>query len=190
MAQDDHGIDPLAVDGEPDGDEMKRRREAKQKADAADKQTEAAANGAAIDDQPDDGDEDQATLFPDGSIDGDAKITIKNILPPAKKRTHEAKMGSTAVPMLHGLVRYGEHIELLVTVEAGQVSEVPDFTGKRGEDRVVMGVKDVQMFAPIHVQSAVGMMNRDQVLEVLAVCGVDTSTKKVRDLLGLSAAAA
>lgn len=124
----------------------------------------------------------QIEMFPQGTIPGDAKVTLKNIAPAGTGRKHEAKMRATAIPMTSGLVRYGEKLELLVTVEAGQVKEVPeldeaDSSGKRK----LTGVKDVQEFRPIFVQDGSAMFTREQVIDLMAQAGVPD--EKVAELL-------
>jgi len=119
-------------------------------------------------------------------VPGDHKVTMKNIVPAGKGRKTEAKMGSTAIPLRDGLVRYGELVELLVTVEAGKVSEVPDLEETdAGGRRALLGVKDVQFFRPVMVRSAQDVLTVDQVVDILeSRFGIPRSAEKVAEVFG------
>jgi hypothetical protein len=198
MAKDEHGIDPKATDGVPNGrteeDQLamtRARKKAAEEAAAARSDEEAAAamgakRGAPIDDQPDDDGDERPEMFPQGSIPGDHAVTMKNIAG-GKGRKTEAKMGATAIPLRDGLVRYGKLVELLVTVEAGKVEEVPELEEQdAGGERKLLGVKDVQRFRPVHVRSAAGVLTTDQVLDILERhFGLPRSADKVREVFGL-----
>lgn len=177
------GITPKAADGEPNGDDAKMQDEMDE---LARKRAGNGGNGRPIDDQPEDAEPTEAEMFPSGSIPGDHAVTMKNIVPAGKGRKTEAKMGATAIPLRDGLVRYGKLVELLVTVEAGKVEEVPDLEEQdAGGERKLLGVKDVQRFRPVHVQSAASMFTLDQVLDILEQhFGVPRTADKVAEVFG------
>lgn len=188
MAKDsDTGVDPRAKDGVPNGDD-----DAKMQAEMDELAARRAGNGRKgqpIDGQEPEGEEHEPTeaeLFPQGAIDGDHSVTMRNIVPAGKGRKTEAKMLSAAIPLRQGLVRYGELVELLVTVEAGKIEEVPDLDGDEGTDRrKLSGVKDVQRFRPVHIASAAGVFTLDQVLDILeSHFGVPRTADKVAEVFG------
>lgn len=194
---DEHGVNPSAKDGEPNGTpeaelELERRRQAKaereKSEEAATGMSDHGKRGRPIDDQPN-GDEEspEAEMFPQGAVPGDHKLTLKNIVPAGKGRKTEAAMSRAAVPLLDGLVRYGEHVELLVTVEAGSVNEVPDLVAEEASDqRVLKGVKDVQSFRVVHVRHAADLLTTDQVLDILErEFALPRTATKVREVFGL-----
>lgn len=186
MAKDENtGVEPRASDGQPNGDDdAKLQHEMDELA-----QKRAAQKGRPIDSQ-DNGDDDEhepteAEMFPQGAIDGDHSVTMKNIVPAGRGRKTEAKMLSAAIPLRQGLVRYGEHVELLVTVEAGKVEEVPDLEDEGSDRRKLLGVKDVQRFRPVHITSAAGVYTLEQVLDILEThFGVPRSADKVAEVFG------
>lgn len=192
MAKDadpDTGVSPKAKDGEPNGkteDEKAMQREHDELAMHRARAREGIAvddKGKPIDGQPD---EPEPELFPQGSIPGDHKVTMKNIVPGGKARKTESKMGAAAVPLLAGLVHYGELVELLVTVEAGKVEEVPDLEEpESGGRRRLLGVKDVQHFRPVHVRSAEGVLTIGQVVDLLEErFGIPRSSDKIMEVFG------
>lgn len=202
MAKDDDtGITPKAKDGVPDPDqadadnELARRAALKAEREAAE-EAQVTGNGKRRRGQPidtqagdDDGDDEPtaAEMFPQGAVAGDHKVTMKNIVPAGKARKTEAAMSRAAVPLLDGLVRYGDHVELLVTAEAGAVNEVPDLEDQESSDRrVLRGVKDVQTFRVVHVRSADAMYTLDQVLDILEQkFAIPRTATKVREVFGL-----
>lgn len=186
MAKDnDTGVEPRASDGQPNGKDDEALQHEMDELAAK----RAAAKGRPIDSQ-DNGEEEheptEAELFPMGSIPGDHAVTMKNIVPAGKGRKCEAKMRATPIAMRDGLRRYGELIELLVTVEAGKIEEVPDLDDEdAGGRRKLVGVKDVQHFRPVHVGSAEGMYTLEQVLDILEQhFGVPRSADKVAEVFG------
>lgn len=193
---DENGIDPVAGDGEPfeagaDNELENRRKLAEARARAEEEGTGMTGKkrGAPIDDQPD---ADEPEMFPMGAIVGDHKITVKNILPAGKSRKVEAKLRATPIPLKDGLVRYGEVLELLVTVEAGKIEEVPDLEEpESGGRRVLNGVKDVQHFRPVHVADARQMYSLAQVLEILEdKFGIARTDPQIAEVFGADAVAA
>lgn len=186
MAKDEMGVDPKAKDGEPNGDDAAMQREMDE---LAARRAGNGKRGAPIDGQgadEDDREPTEAELFPMGAIEGDHKVTMKNIVPAGKGRKTEAKMTSVPIPLRAGLVAYGDLLELIVTVEAGKVEEVPDLEEQdSGDRRKLLGVKDVQRFRPVHVTTAAGMYTRDQVLDILEQhFGVPRSADKVAEVFG------
>jgi hypothetical protein len=201
MAKDDEtGIDPKAIDGEPEGgwpeNEIERRKALKEAREAAEEaqtgMSDRGKAGRSIDDQDPADDGDGEELFPMGSIPGDHSVTMKNIVPAGKARKAEAKMRATPIAMRDGLRRYGELVELLVTVEAGKIEEVPDLEEQdAGGRRKLVGVKDVQHFRPVHVADAAGLFSTDQVLDILErEFAIPRSADKVREVFGLEPPAA
>lgn len=189
MAVDENGVDPKARDGVPDADQLEadqvamRRARRAAESDAEAEAAMGARRGQPIDEQPS---EDEAEMFPMGSIPGDHRVTLKNIVPAAKGRSTEAKMGSAAIPMREGLVRYGELLRLVVTVEAGKVLEQPDLQEPdAGGNRLLMGVKDVQHFRPVHVESAADLLTVEQVVDILEKrFGIPRSSDKIAEVFG------
>lgn len=193
MARDENGIDASATDGEPGGkaesDQVAMRRARKEAAAAASDQEAIDAMNGGKRGRPIDGQDDaesEEEMFPAGSIPGDHAVTMKNIVPAGKGRKTEAKMNSAAIPLRDGLVRYGELVELLVTVEAGKVEEVPDLEEQdTGGRRKLLGVKDVQRFRPVHVASAAGVLTVGQVVDILEErFGIPRTADKVAEVFG------
>src|ERR1700676_1757520 len=75
---------PAARDGSPDEDELARRREQK--------------NGTSVADRVQNGDDDAPELFPVGMVEGDSKVTLKNLIKAGDRVTLKASLSSAEVP--------------------------------------------------------------------------------------------
>lgn len=204
---DEQGISPKARDGEPNGDNdaamsqrerdqlaMARARKeaaaeeaARRSDDAAEEAMGGGKRGRPIDDQDPPADDDQATMFPLGAVEGDAKVDWKKLVPAGKSVKLECNLSRAAVPLLNGLYRFGETGEVLVAFEAGMVKNVPDLEeDPAGGERKLKGVTLRQDLRAIHVRSADQMFSLDQVLDILeAHFGVPRTADKVAEVFGL-----
>lgn len=197
MAVDDNGIDAKASDGEPKQSKSERDQLAMARAR---KEAEAAASdqgaieamgggkrGRPIDDQDADAGESETELFPLGSVAGDAKVDWKKLVPAGKAVKLECNISRAAVPLLNGLYRFGQQMEVLVTCEAGFVKNVPMLEeDPAGGERKLTGVTLRQELRAVHVRSADQMMTVDQVLDILQThFGIPKSSDKVAEVFGL-----
>lgn len=195
MAKDtDTGVDPKAKDGQPDADQveadndLKRRRELKEARDRAEEAAVAGKRGRPVDDQPADEPEDEPTMFPLGTIEGDPKTTWRNLIKAGTPVKLECALSRAAVPMTAGLHAFGEQGEVLVTFEAGVVKSVPELGDQQADGkRKLKGVKLVQELRAVHVRSGAGMFTLDQVLDILEQeFGVPRTADKVAKVFGLT----
>ena len=177
MAQkkDDPGADPAegaaAKDGQPDHDELERRRNAKSGTSVA----ERAANGES--------DEPEEELFPLGSLDGDSKVTLKTLIKSNADVFKKASMGTAAVPIKgSGFFDPEEEVTLLVRALPGGIVPVPTHEKTDGSRHKVKSWNLTQQLTPIHVQDAGSMYTREQVVELLDEAGVASAV--VSRLLG------
>lgn len=108
----------------------------------------AAANGAMEADE-------QLEAFPNGSVEGDAKITLRTLVKPGDSTSYTVSMRSAEVGLRGGLVDPRTTTRLLVTCEVAKVEEVAE----REEGRVV-GWKIRQTLRPTYVEP-VGQMDGD-----------------------------
>lgn len=182
---DETGIAPKASDGdltpeaqlEHERDELAKRRKG--------------GNGRPIDGQEPTSDEADGQLeaFPIGAVDGDPKVTHRNLIKAGMAVKLECALSRAAVPLTGGLHAFGAAGEVLVTFEAGKVQQVPEF-GERQADgsRPVKAVKLVQELTAVHVRSGAGMYTLDQVLDILErEFGVPRTADKVAKVFGLTA---
>jgi hypothetical protein len=164
---------PGATDGQPDEDELRRRREARSGSSVA---TRVDNGDGGDDDAPED------ELFPLGSLTGDPAVTLKNLIKPRVATEISASMGTAAVPIKGSGFFDPEHeITLLVRVLPG--GPVPVATRKKGDERAqIEKWRITQPLTPIFVQEAGEMYTRTQVLEFFHEAGVPAAT--VSKLLG------
>lgn len=162
---------PAARDGSPDEDELARRR---------------AAKGTSVNErvQNGDGDDDQPELFKMGSLEGDPKVTLKNLIKAGSTVTVKASLSSAEVPIKGGgLFDPEEEVTLLVRALPGGVTPRPKHAGQKGDPhRPVREWTLSQAIAVTYVQEAGEMFTREQVLEMLHEAGVASAT--VSKLLG------
>lgn len=113
--------------------------------------SERAANGEGA--EPD---EEQPELFPQGSIEGDAK-TLKTLIKAGLPVEQTVAMGSAEVPISSGgLIDPEKEGMLLVTYEAAGYKPVPVREGERHEGKRVKGWKIRTYLRPIHVERVNG----------------------------------
>jgi hypothetical protein len=166
---------PVATDGQPDEDELDRRRKARA--------------GTSVNDRVDAGEGDGAPeeeLFPLGSLSGDPAVTLRNFIKPRTPVEISASMGTAAVPIKGaGFFDPEQEITLLVRVLPG--GPVPVATRKKGDEKSkIEKWRLTQPLTPIYVQEAGDMFTRVQVLELLEQAGVSSAT--ISRLLGESEA--
>lgn len=160
-------------------DELAARRAAKANG-------EGNGNGSAsIEQRARDGEEPEPTdeeLFPLGSLDGDPKVTLKNLLNPRVPTEISASMGTAAVPIKGaGFFDPEREITLLVRVLPG--GPVPVATRRKGDEKhKIEKWRVTQPLTPIYVQEAGSMFTEAQVVEMLEAGGVPSA--KIATLLG------
>lgn len=172
---------PAARDGSPDEDELARRRAEK-------------ANGMSVADRVQNGDiEDRDEMFPVGSVEGDSKITLKNLIKPGQRVTLTASMSSAEVPLTGGLLHPEKEVTLLVRGLPGMPVPVAKHRDAQpGGDHTIEEVTMRQPIRAMHVENVGEFVNRVQVVDVLAFEGVPsaTVTKVLAGLFGDEAQAA
>jgi hypothetical protein len=166
---------PAATDGQPDADELARRRQARSGTSLADRV---------------ENEEVEEELFPHGSLEGDPKVTLKSLIKAGARVSVKASISSAEVPIVGGGLFDPEHeVTFLVRGLPGGVTPRPKHEGESGDGR--RPVKEwtlSQSIRAIHVESAGEMFTRVQVLEMLNEAGVASSV--ISRLLGDSEAAA
>jgi len=151
-----------AKDGKPDENELERRRRAK-----ATSVAERAGEG----DDP----APEEELFPEGSLDGDSKVSLKNIIKAGTATEATASMGTASVPIKGtGFFDPEEEVTLLVRCLPGGI--VPVATRKKGDEKnKIEKWRLNQPLTPIYVQDAGDMYTREQVLDLLHEAGVSSA---------------
>jgi hypothetical protein len=168
--------EPGARDGEPNADELARRRAAKGESASA------GSTGTSVSERVAAGEED-GELFSAGSLEGDSKVTMKNLIKPGAKVTVKASMSSAEVPLTTGLLDPEEEVELLVRgLPGGPVPVAKHRDASAGGDHKIEEWTLRQPVRVIHVQAAGEMYTREQVLEFFHAAGVPDAT--VSKLLG------
>lgn len=137
-------------------------------------------DGASIADRAErDDDGEQAELFPIGSLEGDPRRTLKNLLRAGLPVEYTCSLMSAEVPLRGGLLDIESSGEVLVTWEPAKLEVVPDRDAELGK---VVGVKVRQKLRPVYVRPAGQMYDRVQVVEMLYEAGA--TAEKVAELLG------
>lgn len=171
-----------ATDGQPDDDELARRRAAKETPSSG-------STGTSVSDRVANGEGDDAELFPAGSLEGDSKTTLKNLIKAGATVIVKASLTSAEVPLTSGLLDPEEEVELLVRALPGGVTPVPKHKdAQAGGDHKVESWTLRQQVRAIHVQDAGEMYTREQVLEFFHAAGVPDAT--VSKVLGITPEAA
>jgi hypothetical protein len=107
-------------------------------------------NGDALADLPvDDGEQEE--LFPVGSLEGDPKVTLKNIIKAHHRVEYTASLMSAEVPLREGLLDPDDEGRVLVTYEVASLVPVPIREDKGGTKKIV-GYKIRQQLRPIYVE--------------------------------------
>lgn len=164
---------PGAKDGQPDPDELARRRAGK------------ATNGgtSVADRQDEDNTEPEEELFPLGSLPGDPKVTLKTLVKAGTPVKKTASMGTAAVPITSdGFFDPEEEVTLLVRALPGGIIPVPTHEKSDTARHKIKEWRFTQSLTPIYVQHAGSMYTREQVLEMLSSAGV--SSAKITELIG------
>lgn len=164
-----------ATDGDPNPDELARRRAQNEK-------------GTSIDARSQDDTEPEEELFPLGSLDGDPAVTLKTLIKSRIPTEISASMGTAAVPIKgSGFFDPEQEVTLLVRVLPG--GPVPVATRKKGDEKSkIEKWRITQPLTPIYVQEAGSVYTREQVLDMLHEAGVPDGT--VAKVLGEESAAA
>jgi hypothetical protein len=150
-----------AQDGEPNEDELQRRRDAKTGSSVA----ERVANGES--------DEPAGEMFPHGTLVGDPKVTVKNLIKAGAKVSTEVSMTKAAVPNPGGgLFDPEEEAEVLVRVLPGAAKQIPIHGEEVGGRHKVKEWKIAQELRVVHVQHAGSMYSREQIVDLLHEAGV------------------
>jgi hypothetical protein len=160
---------PAARDGSPDEDELARRREAKA--------------GTSVADRVQNSDPDDDELFPVGVVEGDSKITLKNLIKPGQRVTLKASLSSAEVPLTGGLLHPEQEVTLLVRgLPGAPVPVAKHRDAQAGGDHTIEEFTLRQPIRAMHVENAGEMYSRVQVLDLLHEAGVSSAT--VSKLLG------
>ena len=160
---------PAARDGSPDEDELARRRAEK-------------AGGTSVADRVQNGDDDTPEMFPHGSLEGDPKVTYKNLVKAGARVTVTASLTSAEVPITGGGLFDPEREGLaLVRYLPAQVALVPQHKDKNGQSKVEEWTLR-QTLRTLKVEPAEDMFSRVQVLEFMHGAGVPSAT--ISELLG------
>src|ERR1017187_3140301 len=155
---------PAARDGSPDEDELARRRAEK-------------ANGTSVADRVQNGDDDLPEMFPVGSVEGDSKVTWKNMIKPGKPVTLTASLSSAQVPLTGGLLDPEREVTLVVRGLPGMpVPVAKNRDAQAGGDNTVEEITMRQPIRAMHVENAGELVNRVQLVEVLDAEGVPSAT--------------
>lgn len=125
----------------------------------------------------------QEELFPVGTVAGDPKTTLRNLIRAGVPTKLTCSLSRAEVPLTGGLISFEEDGEALVTYEAGKLEIVPEVerdenTGKRK----LKGVKFRQNLRSVYVRPAGTLYTREQVLDMFDRLGV--SADKVSEMLG------
>lgn len=168
---------PGATNGEPNEDELERRRRER-----------AGNGGTSVAERTAASDEDEPELFPAGSLDGDSKVTLKNLIKSGSATEATASMGTASVPIKgSGFFDPESEVTLLVRCLPGGI--VPVATREKGDEKhKIKKWRLNQPLTPIYVQDAGSMYTREQVLEMLEEVGAASAT--ISRLLGDAPAAA
>lgn len=164
---------PAARDGSPDEDELARRRAAK----GGESVAERVQNGD---------DDDSGELFPHGSLEGDPKVTYKNLVKTGARVSLTASLTSAEVPIRGGGLFDPEQEGLaLVRYLPAQVALVPHHKDKNGQSKVEEWTLR-QTLRAFKIEPAGELVNRVQVVDVLSAEGVasGTVTKVLAALFG------
>jgi hypothetical protein len=165
---------PAARDGEPDADELARRRKERNGTSLS----ERIANGEGAEDETD-----EPELFPAGVLDGDPKRTLKTLIRAGANVAVTASLTKAEVPMRGiGLFDPESTTQVLVTVEPGEVTSVPEKESDGAGGKKITGWKLRQQLRAVHVQHAGEMFTHAQVLDLLHEA--DVSSAVVSRLLG------
>lgn len=158
--------DPGATDGEPNADELARRRAGR------------TGSGSSVSDRAaEDDTTPEEELFPEGSLAGDSKVTLKTLIKSGAEIVAKASMGSAGVPIKGtGFFDVEEEVTLLVRVLPGGIIPVPTHESKDDGTHKVKKWTLTQSLRPIHVQEAGSMYTREQVLEMFHEAAVPSAT--------------
>lgn len=163
-------------DGELSPDELAERRAAKANGNGSASISQRARDGEDLD--PDG----QAEAFPIGSLVGDPKRTVKNLIKAGAKVTTSVSLTRAAVPNPSGgLFDPEEEVEILVRVLPGYAKQTPIHSEQAGK----ITVKEwsiAQELRVVHVQAAGAMYTEEQVVELLEAGGVPAA--QITSLLG------
>lgn len=124
-------------------DELARRRQERTEAGGpGDGGAEGATSLEGMDDEPE--------LFPLGTLDGDPKKTLKNLLKAGLPVEVTASLSSAEVPVNAGLIDPEDSGRVLVSYEVQKAAEV---IVKRGKDGKIVGYKIRQTLRPTYVEA-------------------------------------
>jgi hypothetical protein len=169
-----------ATDGQPD--DLEKRRRSRNGTSLAERVENGTEDGEL-------GDGEQAEAFPLGTLEGDPKVTIKNLITAGSKVTTEVAMSRAGVPNPSGgLFRPDTEVEVLVRVLPGASKATPIHEKQADGTYKIKEWKISQDLAVIHVQHAGDMFTREQVVEMLE--GTGATAAVIARLLGEPAAAA
>lgn len=161
-------------------DELARRRQERTEGEDPE-------GGKSIEDLAD-GDEDAPEMFPLGTLSGDPKRTVKNLIRAGAKVTTAVSMTRAAVPNpTGGLFDPEEEVSVLVRVLPGPVTQSPTHTSEAGLHKVKEW-KISQELRVIHVAHAGSMYSEEQVVELMEAAGI--AGPRIAELLGAESAAA
>jgi hypothetical protein len=159
MTEDEHADQPeqpdgapAATDGQPDEDELERRRRARV--------------GTSVNDRVETGDDGE--MFPVGVIEGDSKVTLKNLIKPGMTVVVKASLSSGEAPLTGGLLNPEKEVMLLVRgLPGAPVPVAKHRDAKAGGDHTIEEYTLRQPIRTIHVENAGEMFTEVALLEIL-----------------------
>lgn len=144
-------------------DELERkRREAEEKTAEEGRAAAEAAAAKAKGDEPDpdaDSDEDgegQAEMFPMGTLEGDPKVTLKNLIKPNHRVEYTASLMSAEVPVRHGLMDPYADGQAVETHELAKIELVPIRETDSAGQKKIVGWKVRSKLRPVFVEPVAG----------------------------------
>lgn len=127
--------------------------------------------------------DDQGDLFPQGSFEGDPKLTFAKLMKANRPVEVTAALTAAKVPVRDGrLLNPDKTVQVLVTV----LPQKAELVYKRNLDTgpEVISYEVRQPLRTIYVEDARGYYSREQVLEFFNQLGVPASSDRVAELLG------
>jgi hypothetical protein len=161
-------------DDELTQDELAERRAAKKGSNGSASIAQRARDGEEPEEEPE--------LFPLGTLEGDPKKTLKNLLKAGATVKTSVSLTRAAVQNpTGGLFDPEEQVQVLVSVLPGHVKVTPEHIDQGGR-QVVKAWSVMQELRVVHVQPAGAMFTEEQVVEMLEA--VKAPAAQIAKLLG------
>lgn len=127
-------------------------------------------------------DEPQAELFPDGVIDGDPRVTIKNLIRGGENVDLEVTLMQGKVPLRGGLVDPRRSGKVVVSHDAAKYLLIPQREGEPGDKKVKGWTVRCQL-KPTYSEPASAYWTEEEVMRLVDALGIPRSSDKVVELL-------